>query len=282
MNINKNNCTRRKILKAASLGVAAIAVPSCVSIPGKSPENQTFAFAQICDTQLGFGGYEHDVNSFKQAVKQINVLEPDFVVICGDLVNTGNEKSFADFNTIKSGFNMPCYCVSGNHDVGNQPTLASLEYYRRTVGKDYYEFEHKGYTFVIVNTQLWKAPVKDESEKHDSWLRATLETAANKGSRVLVVAHYPLFIEKPDEAEEYMNLPIAKRKELLSLFEERGVVAVLGGHTHRLLINEYKGIQLVNGETTSKNRDKRPFGFRLWHVGDTSPFRHDFVPLERS
>ncbi|MCK5606307.1 hypothetical protein KAR91_30685, partial [Candidatus Pacearchaeota archaeon] len=105
---------------------------------------------------------------------------------------------------------------------------------------------------------------------------------ANKGSRVFVVAHYPLFLKNPDEAEEYMNLPLAKRKELLSLFEERGVVALLGGHTHRLVINEYKGIQLVNGETTSKNFDKRPFGFRLWHVGDTSPFRHDFVPLERS
>ena len=134
--------------------------------------------------------------------------------------------------------------------------------------------------FVIVNTQLWKALVKDESEKHDSWLEATLQTAANERARIFVVGHSPFFVEKPDEDEEYFNLPVAKRKELLSLFEERGVVAVLGGHTHELLINEYKGIQLVNGETTSKNFDKRPFGFRLWHVGDARPFRHDFVPLE--
>jgi len=278
--MNKNNCTRREFLKAASLGVATIAMLSCVSIPGTFSENQTFTFAQICDTQLGFGGYEHDVKSFKQAVKQINALKPDFVVICGDLVNTPNENSFADFNRIKAGFNMPCYCVSGNHDIGNTPTLASLQYYRKVEGEDYYSFEQKGHTFVIVNTQLWKAPVKDESEKHDSWLEATLETAANKSDRIFVVGHYPLFLEKPDEDEEYFNLPVAKRKQLLSLFEKRGVVAVLGGHTHRLLINEYKGIQLVNAETTSKNFDKRPFGFRLWHVGDARPFKHDFVPLE--
>lgn len=278
--MNKNNCTRRECLKAASLCVAAMAMPSCMLIPGKFSENQTFTFAQICDTQLGFGGYERDVESFKQAVKQINALKPEFVVICGDLVNDRNEKSFADFNKIKTGFNMPCYCAAGNHDVGNKPTLVSLQYYREVVGKDYYSFEHKGHTFVIVNTQLWKAPVKDESEKHDSWFEATLEIAANKRTRTFVVGHLPLFLEKADEDEEYFNLPVAKRKELLSLFEKRGVVAVLGGHTHKLLINEHKGIQLVNAETTSKNFDKRPFGFRLWHVGDARPFKHEFVPLE--
>ena len=282
MNMNKNSCTRREFLTAAGLGVAAIAMPSCVSSPGKFSEDQTFTFAQICDTQLGFGGYEHDVKSFKQAVQQINALKPAFVVICGDLVNAPDEKSFADFNEIKAGFNVPCYCASGNHDVGNKPTPVSLQHYRKVVGEDYCSFEHKGHTFVIVNTQLWKAPVKDESEKQDSWLAAALETAANKSSRTFVVGHYPLFLEKPDEDEQYFNLPVAKRKKLLDLFEERGVVAVLGGHTHRLLINEHNGIQLVNAETTSQNFDKRPYGFRLWHVGDTRPFKHDFVPLEGS
>jgi len=77
-----------------------------------------------------------------------------------------------------------------------------------------------------------------------------------------------------------MNLPPAKRTELLDLFERRGVVAVLGGHAHRLIINDHKGIQLVNGETTSKNFDKRPLGFRLWHVADPRPFRHESVSLE--
>lgn len=252
---------------------------SSVSTAGE-PSRRTFNFVQLCDTQLGFGGYEHDVNTFKQAVKQINAMKPDFVVICGDLVDTPNEKSFADFNKIKAELTVPCYCVSGNHDVGNKPTRESLQYYRKVIDKDYFSFEHKGYVFVIVNTQLWKAPVKDESKKHDSWLEVTLETAANKGSRIFVVGHYPLFLKKPDEAEEYMNLPLAKRKELLSLFEKRGVVAVLSGHAHELLINAHQRIQLVNAETTSKNLDNRPFGFRVWHVMDPKPFKHDFVSLE--
>lgn len=45
---------------------------------------EDFTFVQLCDTQLGIGGYEHDIKTFKQAVKQINKLNPDFVVICGE------------------------------------------------------------------------------------------------------------------------------------------------------------------------------------------------------
>ena len=278
--MSKHEYTRRDFLKSAILGMAVIAMPLCVSISSGASKSQGFTFVQICDTQLGMGGYEHDVKTFKQAVVQINTLEPDFVVICGDLVHTPNEKSFADFKKIKAALNVPCYCVSGNHDVGNEPSPESLQYYRKMVGKDYYSFEHKGYVFVIVNTQLWKSPLKNESQRHDAWLEATLRTAADQKARIFVLGHYPLFLKEPDEAEEYMNLPPAKRKGLLRLFEKRGVVAVLGGHTHRLIINDYQGIQLVNGETTSKNFDKRPFGFRVWHVMDRRPFKHDFVSLE--
>lgn len=277
--MTENYSTRRTFLKAAGLGVVTVAMSSCMSTTQMAPRPQSFTFVQICDTQLGMGGYEHDVITFKAAVRQVNALQPDFVVICGDLVNTANDKSFSDFNEIRAELTVPCYCVPGNHDIGKEPTQGSLAYYRQVVGEDYTSFEHKGYLFVLVNTQLWKSPMEGESKRHDSWLKGTLETAARKQSPAFVIGHYPLFLKTPDEAEEYMNLSPTKRKELLSLFEKGGVVAVLGGHTHRLIVNEHNGIQLVNAETTSKNFDKRPFGFRLWHVEGERPFKHEFVPL---
>jgi len=277
----RKDYSRRDLIKAIIVGLTAIFVVSCVSDPVKSPpERNTFTFVQLCDPQLGMGGYEHDIRSFEQAVRQINTLNPDFVLICGDLINKADEKSFADFNRIKAGFSVPCYSASGNHDVGNEPTPQSLQYYREVVGKDYYSFEHKGCTFVIVNTQLWKAPVQGESDRHEEWLKATLKTASEKQHQIFVIGHYPLFVNKPDEDDEYFNLPPQTRKRLLNLFEKRNVVAVLGGHTHTLVINDYKGIQLVNAETTSKNFDGRALGFRLWHIGPERPFKHDFIQLE--
>ena len=229
-------------------------------------KTKSFKFIQMCDTQLGMGGYEHDVNAFKQAVRQINDIMPDMVFICGGLVDKANEKSFKDFNDIKSGFKVACHCASGNHDVGNSPTIKSLKFYREHIGKDYYTVKHKGYTFIITNTQLWKSPLKGESEKHDKWVKQQLTVAKEKSSPIFIVAHYPLFLKSPDEKEQYFNLPKEKRHELLKLYKESGVVAVIAGHTHKTLINNYKGIQLVNGENTSKSFDKRPLGFRLWTV----------------
>lgn len=271
--------TRREFLTSLSAGAATLFLPAPASMPGSTADRPPFTFVQICDTQLGFGGYEHDMASFEQAVHQVNALQPEFVVICGDLVNTANDKSFADFNRIKAKFKVPCHCAAGNHDIGNKPTLASLQHYRKVVGRDYYAFERNGCEFVVVNTQLWKTPVEEESEKHDAWLVATLAGAAQRQAPTFIIGHHPLFIKTLDEAEGYYSLPVAKRRALLALFEKTGVVAVLGGHTHKLLINGHKGIQLVNGETTSKNFDKRPFGYRLWRIGNTRPFPHEFVPL---
>lgn len=275
----------RPILRESTQPLLVVALLILLTAPAFAAEPQTandepFSFVQMCDTQLGMGGYDHDVMTFKLAVKQINVLKPDFVVICGDLVNTANEKSFADFNSIKAGFNMPCHCAPGNHDVLNQPTAESMRRYRETIGKDYYSFEHKGYTFVVANTQLWKAPLEGESEKHDAWFTKTLESTKAKAYPAVIVVHYPLFVEEPDEKEIYYNLPLPKRREILDLCEKNGVVAFLAGHTHKQITNEYKGIQFVNGETTSKNFDERPMGFRLWNVDSKKGLRHRFVELE--
>ena len=278
----KQNWRIGLIALAAKLLVLIIMVHSVKAEekkPAPSSQSLLFSFAQMCDKQLGMGGYEHDVKTFGLAVDQINKMKPDFVVICGDLVSKANDQSWADFNRIKAGFKIPCHCAAGNHDVGNKPTAESLQRYPEKIGKDYYTFEHKGFTFVIANTQLWKVPLKGESENHDMWFKEILAEAKKKDSPVVVV-HYPLFVKTPGEKESYYNIPTAKRMELLKLCEENGVVAFMAGHTHKLVVNDYKGMQLVNGETTSRNFDKRPMGFRWWDVAAQGKMIHRFVAIE--
>lgn len=240
---------------------------------------QAFSFVQLCDPQLGMGGYAHDVESFQLAVKHINELKPDFVVICGDLVNHANDSSYVDFLRIKEEFNMPSYLAPGNHDVGMLPTDSSLAYYRATVGKDYYDFRHKGVAFVVTNSQLWKGEVAGESERHDLWFRQTLAKYSKRNRALVVIGHIPLYLEQAGEEENYANFPRDRRTELLNLFEEHEVLAYLTGHSHRTIINRHENTQLVTGETTSKNFDKRPMGFRLWEVSPDT-LKHHFVAIE--
>ncbi len=246
----------------------------------KAPQ-EPFSFVQLCDPQLGFGleSYEVDMNNFRQAVVQVNELNPDFVVVCGDLVNTANAQSFADYNSIIDDLNMPCYSVPGNHDIGNTPTLQSLQFFRDNIGEPHFAFEHKGTSFIIVNTQLWKEPLAGESEIHDAWFEGRLHAASHVSHQTFVVGHSPIFLSTPDEADQYYNIPIAKRTEVLGLLDQYDVVAMLGGHRHELLINDYNGTQFVNAETTSQNFDGRPFGFRLWNVDGGTP-THQFVALQ--
>lgn len=241
-------------------------------------EQQPFSFVQLCDTQLGMGGYEHDMKTFKQAVAQINNIHPDFAIICGDLVHNASDSSYTDFLEIMQTLEVPCHLASGNHDVGNEPNDTTLNYYRETIGKDYYDFQNKGYSFLVTNTQLWKVNVTNESAKHDAWFEETLEKQKANNLPVFVIGHYPLYLKNPEEEENYYNIPPQKRESLLAAFKENNVVAYLSGHTHKLVINNYKGIQLVSGETTSKNFDERPFGFRLWEVS-TDTIKNDFVRL---
>jgi 3',5'-cyclic AMP phosphodiesterase CpdA len=265
------------VSRAFGLALLAALLAGYASVPSRP---QPFSFVQMCDPQIGFTDYAAELARFRRAVEQINQLRPDFVVICGDLVESASRKSFADFNAVKAGLRVPCYCAPGNRDLGEAPSLRSLRFYRESIGRDYYSFEHEGCAFIIVNTQLWKAYVGEESEKQEAWLKQTLAAAARKGRRIFVVGHIPLFAHAAEEPNGHDNLPLEKRRELLSLFERYGVQVVLAGHTHRTLVRDFHGLQMVTGETTSLNFDFHPFGFRLWHIGEVPPYRHEFIMLK--
>lgn len=254
----------------------------CSAVNPQLIRHQPFTFVQMCDPQIGFGGYEADLARFERAVNQVNALQPDFVVICGDLVNKPDEQSFHDFNTARARLKVPSHCAAGNHDIGNEPTPASLQLYRRAVGRDYFSFQHKGCVFMVLNTQLWKAPLAVETEGQERWIRKTLKAAAGGKRPVFIIQHYPPFVNTPEEPDAYFNIPLAKRRDLLAAFERHGVVAILAGHTHTTAFKQAGRIQVVTSETTSNNFDKRPFGFRLWHATPGGAFRHEFVPLERN
>jgi len=233
-----------------------------------------FSFAQVCDTQFGMNGFADDQARFERAVELINSSGVDFVVICGDLVNQPDDTSYQAFLKVQEKLKVPCYCVPGNHDnLQKMKDLLKCEVP--------YEVVHKGYAFLFLDSQLWwKKALPGASARQDSWLAEKLAKNSESATPVFIVQHVPIYKVKVDEADDTSNLPLGKRLELLKMFKEKGVVAVLSGHTHYLRMNDFAGIQLVCGESTSRNVDSRPFGFRIWRVKKTGPCAVDFVPLD--
>ncbi len=259
--------------RTVTILLLAILAASCTG------KRQTFSFIQLSDPQLGMENYAQDLANLEQAVQQINATDVDFVVICGDLVHDAADSSFSDVREVIEQFEVPWYIVPGNHDIGFVPDNSSIAWYREYFGDDYYTLDHKGNTFIFTNTQLWKSDVGEASATHTQWFETTLEDL-KKNRRVVVVGHYPLYIKELEEEETYSTLPIEKRMELLDLFEKNNVKAYLTGHRHAFVQNYNRGVQLVSVESTTKNFDDRPLGYRQWEVTPDTMF-HSFYKIEQ-
>jgi 3',5'-cyclic AMP phosphodiesterase CpdA len=202
-----------------------------------------FVFVQLSDPQFGFSNSDRDfiqdTANAEFAVASVNRLKPAFVIVTGDLVNKpGDAAQIAEYRRIiaKVDPSVPVYSVAGNHDIENEPTAATLAAYRSAIGKDYYTFRSGSLLGIVLNSTMIVAPQHVEAEyaAQDRWLRGELAKAPSSGARhVVIFQHHPWFLDKAEEADQYFNVPLARRTPLLSLFRSAGITTLVSGHLHR-------------------------------------------------
>ena len=132
-------------------------------LTAKGKPTKPYCFIQITDPQFGMFennvGFEKETELYEKAVKEINRLKPDFVVITGDLVNNLKDaKQLSEFKRITSKVDrkIPVYFTPGNHDVGNVPDSASLTAFISNYGYDHFAFKHKNSLFIGFNSSIIK------------------------------------------------------------------------------------------------------------------------------
>ena len=192
-----------------------------------------------------FGMYAKDQNfaqetaNFEFAIANANRLRPKFLVITGDLVNRpGDADQIAEYKRLlkKLDPGISVYSVPGNHDVGNVPTVSSIEAYRKTLGPDYYTFKAENILGIVLDSNLIRSPEEDpqDARQQEEWLVKVLQQAKLDPRRQIVVfQHIPYFLKSADENEEYFNIPEPARRKYLDLLEGAGVHYVFAGHYHR-------------------------------------------------
>jgi 3',5'-cyclic AMP phosphodiesterase CpdA len=214
-----------------------------ILLPATAESQQPWFFAVLSDPQ--FGMYAKDQNfaqetaNFEFAIANLNRLHPRFVVVCGDLVNrTGDSTEIAEYKRIlqKLDPSIPVYSVAGNHDVGNVPTPATLDGFHAAIGRDYYTFFLGEIFGVVLDSNLIRSPEGDPeaARQQEEWLERTLASAKSKSNQQIVVfQHIPYFVQNPDEADGYFNIPQPARRRYLDMLEKAGVKYVFAGHTHK-------------------------------------------------
>lgn len=143
----------------------------------------SFQFAIVTDRT---GGSRPGI--FEDAVRKLNLLQPEFVVSVGDLIEgyTEDRRTIAaewnEFNGFISKLEMPFFYLPGNHDYTND--VMALEWKKR-FGKDYYHFRYKDVLFLCLNSS-------GDLKKQYKYFKSTLEENADVKWTIALI-HHPLF-----------------------------------------------------------------------------------------
>lgn len=93
---------------------------------------------------------------YNTAVKQLNQLDPTFVLSVGDLIDGGTEdtlqlaKEWNSFDDRTAKLNMPFFHLGGNHDLTN-PTMR--EFWKNRFGPRYYHFMYDNVLFLMMDSE---------------------------------------------------------------------------------------------------------------------------------
>lgn len=153
----------------------------------------SFQFAIVTDRTGG-----HRPGIFQKAVDKINLLQPEFVVSVGDLIEGYSTDpgawalEWSEFQTHINNLQMPFFLCVGNHDISNLPMEVE---WKRKYGRTYYDFRYQDCHFLVLNSEDPPCDKKipfQFSEKQQRWVSEVL--AANQDARwTFVFLHKPVW-----------------------------------------------------------------------------------------
>ncbi len=114
-----------------------------------NPDN--FQFAIVTDRTGG-----HRAGVFEDAIRKLNLLQPEFVVSVGDLIEgyTKDEdriyREWDEFNGFIDKLEMPFFYIPGNHDYINE-VMARI--WKEKFGPSYYHFVYRNVLFLCLNSE---------------------------------------------------------------------------------------------------------------------------------
>ncbi|MCE2613543.1 metallophosphoesterase [Flavobacteriaceae bacterium D16] len=185
----------------------------------ESPEQ--FQFAIVTDRTGG-----HRPGVFPTGIKKLNLLQPEFVMSVGDLIEgytrdtTRLNAEWKEFMSFIEPLEAPFFYVPGNHDITNE---VMEEKWKRLFGVAYYHFVYKDVLFLCLNSEdnrrgAGRGTIDDEQYEY---IKKTLEENADV-KWTLVFLHQPLWVQ--EDTKRWKDV-----EQLLSGRNHN----VFAGHYHR-------------------------------------------------
>lgn len=279
-----------------------------------------WSFIHVSDIQPGSPkSYRYKpslIKNWRQARKQILTLEPDLLLVGGDITRDGgiNRFELEEMKADLSSLPFPVCIVPGNMDTGNKHTnkteryrgpgqardielnvtSAQLDQFAEVVGPLWWSVDHKRVRFsgvadVVVNSGL--------PEEARFWNWAKQQEDRPRLQHQIWVLHYPLFADRSDEPnwdiarnyrEWYFTIDEPGRGKLMDLFKATKTDIVISGHVHCHKVFHSQGIRFEIAPATSAGQwgDRWPdgddtLGFLKYDVAEKG-IQSAFIPLEKT
>jgi 3',5'-cyclic-AMP phosphodiesterase len=205
-----------------------------------------FTVVQLSDPHIGADWSEDPATALARAITDVGrvlAVDPDAVVVSGDIANSATDAEYNQAHTLLSAFDAPVYVLPGNHD--------DREALRRhfdfpgapDAGHLSYAVDLGQARLVCLDTQR---PGRDGGQLDAdrlAWLDATLieDTAT---PTLLAMHHPPLVTGIP--SMDSIAMPSDERWALARIVEaHRQVQVIAAGHVHRAIIGALGGTPVV-------------------------------------
>ncbi len=198
---------------------------------------------QLSDLHVG-SQFQPEV--FETVVKEVNELNPDVIVITGDLTNEGLMKEYKKCKLLLTKFNTKkIISISGNHDYRNTGYL---------LFKKFFPFEtvnelDDDVVLVTVGTARPDRNYGEVGYRQNLWLERTMKKYKDK---VKIVAMHHHLIPIPDTGSD--ELTVVDAGDVLRTVLDTQVDVVLCGHKHRPWAWNFGKLTVVNAGTATSER----------------------------
>ena len=156
----------------------------------------------------------------REAVKEINLSDADFVVMNGDLTNEGSDKELGYVKSILDEIRLPLFVLPGNHE--STWSQSATKTFVDLWGNDRFVTTTDSLVIIGMNCGPFMKMGDGHIKQEDIfWLDATLNRLAKDGRRVISFNHYP--IQK--DLDNWLDY--------VSVLEKYPVICHVNGHYHK-------------------------------------------------
>lgn len=219
--------------------------------------------AHISDLHISKSDFDEDI--FTQAVNEINHLNPDMVILTGDITEHGYYKEFEQAKRYLEMIEPPLFVVPGNHDSRN----LGYQTFEELFGERSWKLTMDG-NFTVIGLD---SSSPDESRGHIGhpqhlWLEHQLDECVIKEQFSVVALHHHV-VPIPQTGRERNVLSDAG--DVLKTLTTHEVDMVLSGHKHVPNIWKINNTIVVNAGSLSsiKLRGKNMNSYNVYNITDT-------------